>query len=85
MPPPHHTSTNAAATQVVEIVAEATRTMDKNGVAIPYDENDAPTMLFEASNSFTFGNSSITCILFFNVSKYNTWFKVLYAPLLNTR
>ena len=64
MPPPHHTSTNAAATQVVEIVAEATRTMDKNGVAIPSDENDAPTMLFEASNSSTFGNSSITCILF---------------------
>ena len=64
MPPPHHTSTNAAAIQVVEIVAEATRTMDKNGVAIPYDENDAPTMLFEASNSSTFGNSSITCILF---------------------
>ena len=64
MPPPHHTSTNAATTQVVGIVAEATRTMDKNGVAIPYDENDAPTMLLEASNSSTFGNSSITCILF---------------------
>ena len=64
MPPPHHTSTNAVATQVVGIVAEATRTMDKNSVAILSNENDAPTMLFEASNSSTFGNSSITCILF---------------------
>ena len=64
MPPPHHTLANAAATQVVGIVAEATRTMDKNSVAILSNENDAPTMLFEASNSSTFGNSSITCILF---------------------
>nr|POE67401.1 hypothetical protein CFP56_43645 [Quercus suber] len=56
MPPPHHTLTNAAATQVIGIVAEAIRTMDKNGVAIPSNEDDAPTMLYEASNSSTFGN-----------------------------
>ncbi|KAK7815640.1 hypothetical protein CFP56_001278 [Quercus suber] len=54
MPPPHHTLTNAAATQVIGIVAEAIRTMDKNGVAIPSNEDDAPTMLYEASNSSTF-------------------------------
>ena len=46
--------------QVTGIVAELARTMAENGVAIPSDENDAPTSVSDASDSSTFGNSSTT-------------------------
>ena len=46
--------------QLAGVVAEPARTMAKNGVAIPSDENDAPTSVSDASNSSTFGNSSTT-------------------------
>ena len=46
--------------QLAGVVAEPARTMAENGVAIPSDENDAPTSVSDASNSSTFGNSSTT-------------------------
>ena len=46
--------------QLAGIIAEPAGTMAENGVAIPYDENDAPTSVSNASNSSTFGNSSTT-------------------------
>ncbi|KAK7826595.1 hypothetical protein CFP56_032067 [Quercus suber] len=47
---------NQRCRQLAGIIAEPAGTMAENGVAIPSDENDAPTSVSDASNSSTFDN-----------------------------